>query len=156
LFDLHGCMHDQVDSVQGTAVRFAHMPILFRYLLVLIIAVLPLQGSAWAMPHGDGAAPAHGMAVADQLAGDDAVAMPDDAVAMPDGHCDHAGKAPLKAKSTHAKCHAGASCCIGAVAPPNAQARLSSRFLSTDAHAVREPAMTLFVPPALERPPRLS
>jgi hypothetical protein len=124
---------------------------LFRYLLMIMIVVLPLQGgAAIVMSYGAGTAMVRGMH--DMRSAAHAAAN----VVAAEGHCAHAVTAERKATSTHMKCNASANCCVGAVAPPSAPARLPPRFLSTPVQAAREPAMTVFVPPALERPPRLS
>lgn len=130
------------------------MRALFRYLLAILIVVLPLQGSAAVvMPYGAGAALAHSMhdmQAAGQAAGNVVSTTPAEA------HCGHAATPGLKAKSSHVKCNASANCCVGAVAPPSMQAKLPTQFLSTEEQAAREPAMIVFVPPTLDRPPRLS
>lgn len=127
---------------------------LFRYLLTILIVVLPLQGSAAiVMSYGAGTAMAHSMQdmQATSHAASDAMS-----AMLTEGHCSHEAMPERKAKSAHMKCNASVNCCVGAVAPPSALAKLPTQFLSTEAQAAGEPAMTVFIPPTLERPPRLS
>lgn len=127
---------------------------LFRYLLTIMIVVLPLQGSAaLVMSYGAGTAlvrTTDDMRSARHATADAMSAM------VAEGHCGHEFTPERKAKPTHMKCNASANCCVGAVAPPCVLAKLPPQFLSMEAQAAREPAMTVFVPPTLERPPRLS
>lgn len=124
---------------------------LFRYLLAMMIVVLPLQGTAaMVMPYGGAMTMAHdmnGMPAIDDAGGDTSAMVAGD-------HCEHAAKAEVKV--VHTKCHASANCCIGASAPPSTHAPLPVQFHSTEEPAAREPAMTGIVPPTLERPPRLA
>lgn len=123
---------------------------LFRYLLTILIVVLPLQGSAAViMSYGAGTAMARSMP---GMASGDATSDAMSAM-LAEGHCSHVAAPESKAKSAHMKCNASMNCCIGAVAPPSTLARLPTRFLSTEAQAAQEPAMTVFIPPTLERPP---
>lgn len=126
------------------------MRILLHYLLVFVIAVLPLQGGAIAaMPAGAAMATEHHAHMAMQ-----SEAGPADMAGM--AECCHEGDQIAKVGSPHAKCNSSANCCVGAVAPPSALAGLSGHFTSLSAWSSREPAMTAFVPPTLERPPRLA
>jgi len=129
------------------------MRILLHYLLVFVIAVLPLQGGAIAaMPAGAGMVEAHHAHMAMQS--DAGPADMADMAGM--AECCQEGDQIAQAGSAHAKCNSSANCCVGAVAPPNALAGLSDHFTSLSAWSSREPAMTIFVPPTLERPPRLA
>jgi hypothetical protein len=122
------------------------MRLFVRYLLWLLIAALPLQGvAAAAMACHDGlkqaTAPSHPMAdTAEHL----------DAAAP--AHC--AGEQNDHSASTHGKCSQCASCCIGAAAPPAIHKAVTPADLPTTAVAAPEPAMTVYVPATLERPPR--
>jgi hypothetical protein len=119
----------------------------FRFLLWLSFMVLSFQGST-AMALEQAEVPAHDMVVAvghqhqqaaDQTAGE---------------HCGkHGSEAPA---SPHAKCAACASCCVGSAAPPGLMPSFHAPPLASSHHANQEAAMTSFVPPALERPPRHS
>jgi hypothetical protein len=125
------------------------MQIVARYLLCILIAVLPMQGSAAAF-----------MALAaSQAASGDAM--------VQDGHCDkvlaaqhHAttdadADAGEDAGNVHSKCSSCASCCIGACAPPVDYSNPALHPQLNDSHASLEPAMTTFISATLERPPRL-
>lgn len=138
------------------------MQTLVRYLLWMLIAALPLQGTAAAFMSGasvagmdrDGAARA-GVTMVEAIA-----AMPTANAAMTDElvvmHAAHCGEAmPEHGKATHGKCSSCASCCVGACAPPQAVVLFLSLPLARCAVLVAEPAMTAFIPATLERPPRL-
>ena len=122
------------------------MHIVARYLLWILIAVLPMQGSAAAF-----------MALAASPAGRAQAA-------MQAGHCgqakasgDHAvasSDAADEAGNMHAKCSSCASCCIGAYAPPFDTLNPVPPPQLNDALVLREPAMTAFISATLERPPR--
>ncbi len=114
------------------------MRTLFRYLLWILIAALPLQGSIAAVVSCKAGAPSP-MAVQHM-----------DASAAQD-HCKQA--ADVKATS-HAKCSHCASCCVGAAAPPMLPALVLPDAFSTFSGNIAEPAMTAYIPATLERPPR--
>lgn len=114
------------------------MRTLFRYLLWMLIAALPLQGSIAAVVSCKIGAPAQ---VAVQHM---------DASAVQE-HCKQT--ADVKATS-HAKCSHCASCCVGAAAPPMVPALVLPAALSTFTGNIAEPAMTAYIPATLERPPR--
>lgn len=127
--------------------RFASMKPFFRYLLWILIAVLPLQGSAAAMlscsvkmaamhPDSQGRE-CHKPAA--QLAAQD----------------ETPGSKPALA-DVHGKCSSCASCCLGASAPPSAQRQTPPQHVVRCADTGKDPSMTAFFPPALERPPRHS
>lgn len=140
------------------------MQTLVRYLLWMLIAALPLQGTAAAFMSGasvagmdrDGAARATALVEAAMPAAIPATApttMADELVAM---HVQHCGEAmPDHGKATHGKCSSCASCCLGACAPPQAVVLFLALPLARCAVLVAEPAMTAFIPATLERPPRL-
>jgi len=111
------------------------MRLFFRLFLWLSISVLSLQGGA-ALAIGQAEAPAH-----HRMASHDG-----------EHHCCESGaKSPA---ASHAKCPAGASCCVGSAALP---ARLPDFHMPTPAsspHAGVDAPMTSFVPATLERPPR--
>lgn len=128
------------------------MRALFHYLLMIVIALLPLQGGAFAVLPGDSQMTMeHRVSKATQAVNESV----DLAVASSADSC-HEDAVFSKASSAHAKCNASANCCVGAVAPPSTVGHMSSQFSSIDAQTAREPAMTVFIPPALERPPRRS
>ena len=145
------------------------MQTLVRYLLWMLIAALPLQGTAAAFMSGAGmdrdsaaragatmveaAMPAMASATTPATAPTAQAAMADELVAM---HVQHCGEAmPEHGKATHGKCSSCASCCVGACAPPQAVVLFLSLPLARCAVLVAEPAMTAFIPATLERPPRL-
>lgn len=127
---------------------------LFRYLLTIMIVVLPLQGTAaMVMSYGGGMAMAQTLQATQRV--DDTM---DEMASAPaaDEHCVHSATSAAKAKISHVKCNASVNCCIGAAAPPSVLARLPVQSHSTEEASSLEPAMTGFVPPTLERPPRQS
>ncbi|MES2075924.1 MAG: hypothetical protein V4462_09935 [Pseudomonadota bacterium] len=141
------------------------MQTLVRYLLWMLIAALPLQGTAAAFMSGagmdrDGAARA-GVTVVEAAmpaimpatAPTARTAMADELVAMHAAHCGET--MPEHGKATHGKCSSCASCCLGACAPPQAVVLFLALPLARCAVLVAEPAMTAFIPATLERPPRL-
>lgn len=122
------------------------MRLIVRYMLLLLIAALSLQGVvAAAMPCHDGvqqtSTPSH------QMAGDMV-----HHEAATEAHCGHDESHSLS--NTHGKCSQCASCCIGASAPPVVDTAFAPAHLPTTVVATSEPAMTIYVPAALERPPR--
>jgi hypothetical protein len=126
------------------------MRIFIRYLLWILIAALPLQGSvAVAMQYSAGSVPGQpapssevaAMAHADHHQADKLAA-----------HCgqsdgDHAA-------APHGKCSHCASCCVGAALPAAVAALVLPATFSTFAGPAAEPAMTAHIPATLERPPR--
>lgn len=117
----------------------------FHYLLIILIALLPLQGGAIAaMPTGAAMPMAHHAHMAAQAAD----------MAVPMAECCDDGDALVQVGNAHAKCNTNANCCVGAVAPPVAMGGLATTLFSLRASSLREPAMTGFIPPTLERPPR--
>jgi hypothetical protein len=110
----------------------------FRYLLWILIAALPLQGSIAAVVSCQPGAPP--LAAVRHM----------DASAAPD-HCQQADDAKA---AGHGKCSHCASCCVGAAAPPMVPALVLPAALSSFAGNVAEPAMTAYIPATLERPPR--
>ncbi|MFC3379966.1 hypothetical protein ACFOLJ_29580 [Rugamonas sp. CCM 8940] len=129
-----------------------------RYLLWMLIAALPLQGTAAAFMSGGGMASSAGAARATTTMVEAAMpvveaSMADELFAM---HAEHCGTStPEHGKATHGKCSSCASCCVGACAPPQAVVVFLSLPLARCAVLVAEPAMTAFIPATLERPPRL-
>jgi cytochrome c553 len=120
------------------------MRIVARYLLWILIAVLPMQGSAAAF-----------MALAASPAAPVAVM-------TPEGHCDQVGAGQhhtasatdADAGQAHSTCSTCASCCIGACAPPADYVPPLPHLQPNDTLASLEPAMTAYIPATLERPPR--
>jgi hypothetical protein len=145
------------------------MQTLVRYLLWMLIAALPLQGTAAAFMSGAGmdrasaaragatmieAAMAATMpAITAATAPNALTGMADELVAMHAAHCGES--MPEHGKATHGKCSSCASCCVGACAPPQAVVLFLALPLARRAVLVAEPAMTAFIPATLERPPRL-
>lgn len=126
------------------------MRALFHCLLVFVIAIPPLQGGAVAaMPNGSQTVSEHHVHMAAHALSESV-----DLVMASLADCCHEDGALSKASNAHAKCNASANCCVGAVAPPSTVGDLSSHFSSIHAQTAREPAMTVFVPATLERPPR--
>lgn len=122
------------------------MRLIVRYMLLLLIAALSLQGVVAA------AMPCHaGM----QQTGTPSYQMAGDTVhheAATEAHC---GKNENHSPSSaHGKCSQCASCCIGASAPPVVDTAFAPAHLPTTVVSRLEPAMTIYVPAALERPPR--
>lgn len=123
------------------------MKFVARYLLWILIAVLPMQGSAAAwLLHGNGKVP----------------------MTAEGGHCGQvamahhaAGKAATKAVEAsdqagnpHAKCSSCASCCAGASAPPLDLLPSLPHPQVNIAAGLPQPAMTGFIASTPERPPR--
>lgn len=145
------------------------MQTLVRYLLWMLIAALPLQGTAAAFMSGAGmgrdsaartgaemveaAMPAITSATMSAATPAAHTAMADELVAMHAAHCGEV--MPEHGKATHGKCSSCASCCLGACAPPQAVVLFLALPLARCAVLVAEPAMTAFIPATLERPPRL-
>lgn len=126
-----------------TVVSSETMRPLIRLLLWILIAALPLQGSAVAfMSCGVGTAPS---ASVEHHNGDAAAATHEE-------HCAQSATDHLSAP--HGKCSHCASCCVGAAAPPAVPSLLMPTAFTTFAGSAVEPAMTAYVPATLERPPR--
>lgn len=122
------------------------MRLFVRYLLWLLIAALPLQGvAAAAMACHDGVRQA--TTAPHQKA--DAV---EHLNATTTAHC--GGDQNHHPANAHGKCSQCASCCIGAAAPPAIAMSVTSADLPTTVVGSPEPAMTIYVPATLERPPR--
>lgn len=143
------------------------MRTLFRYLLWILIAAIPLQGSAAAVMMYGAASSApvampmtvgqHHDHCADTGRGQ-GVPAATQAASM---HGDSAQGAAALGADTHAagehsKCSHCASCCVGAVAPPSLPSLLLPSSFSTVTGSAPEPAMTAYIPATLERPPRLA
>lgn len=125
------------------------MRILLHYLLVFVVAILPLQGGAIAaVPAGSAMAIEHHAHMAKSDIGHTDMVVT--------AECCHEGGQIAKVGNAHAKCSSSANCCVGAVAPPSTLAGITDCFTSLGAWSSREPAMTAVVPPTLERPPRLA
>lgn len=123
------------------------------FLLWLLLAVLPLQGTAAAVQTSCGPMPHHGAAEMVMQAqshhheGDDAADSVTVVAAKSAGD-----SADIKHKSSH--CSACAACCVGAVAPPSISA-LTSAYSSSLLEVVSpSPLVTGFIPAGLERPPK--
>lgn len=126
------------------------MRVLFHYLLIFVMSLLPLQGGAMAAVP---AASATAMAMEHHAhAAKHAVA--EVAGTAPTADCCEGDEPLATVSAAHAKCNASANCCVGAVAPPVAMTGLVNPSSSLVVSALREPAMTAFIPPTLERPPR--
>ncbi|PHV05908.1 hypothetical protein CSQ96_17695 [Janthinobacterium sp. BJB412] len=131
----------------------------------MLIAALPLQGTAAAFMSGagmgrDSAARAGAEMVEAAMPATMSAATPAAQTAMADElvamHAAHCGEVmPEHGKATHGKCSSCASCCLGACAPPQAVVLFLALPLARCAVLVAEPAMTAFIPATLERPPRL-
>lgn len=121
------------------------MRVLIRFLLWILIAALPLQGSAFAfMPCGSVEAP---RAVA-QHCGEDASAAQ---TAEQDEHRQHAGG---HAAGAHEKCSHCAICSAGTAAPPAIPSVVLPATFSTVVRTAAEPAMIAHIPATPKRPPR--
>lgn len=116
----------------------------FRYLLWILIAVLPLQGSAAAVLSCSMKMAAMHTVSQDQECHEHA--------AQAAGEDETHQTKPALADA-HGKCSSCASCCLGASAPPAAQQQTPAQHVASFAHTGKDPAMTAFFPPALERPP---
>jgi hypothetical protein len=108
------------------------MRIVARHLLWILIAGLPMQGSAAAFM-----ALSAGQAVSIEP--------------MQADHCDNADK---DAGNVDSKCGSCASCCIGACAAPVDYLNPDAHPQPNDSLVSPEPAMTTFIAATLERPPR--
>ncbi|WP_075792621.1 hypothetical protein [Massilia putida] len=118
-----------------------------RFFLWLSITVLSLQGGA-AMACGQAETAAHATVLAS------AHRHHQDTAHAGAGHC---GKAAAKtAASSHGKCSACASCCVGAAALPVRLPTFHAPSSDSSLPAIAQAAMTSVVPAALERPPRAS
>lgn len=122
-----------------------HMRLFVRYLLWLLIAVLPLQGSVAAVMACSVVQKRPGPSVHH-------VADPAPSQAVAQGHCGTAKQE--HAAGSHGKCSQCASCCVGVAAPPVMRTEVVPVNFSISIVAAPEPAMTLQFPSTLERPPR--
>ncbi len=113
------------------------MRTLYRYLLWLLIAALPLQGGAAAFMSC--VSLAHGTR---QEQG------------AQHAHCGQAKAGQADAASPHGKCSHCASCFAGSTAPPSVPVVALPATFSTFAFVAGEPAMNVHIPATLERPPR--
>lgn len=116
----------------------------FRYVLWLLIAVLPLQGSAAAML-------SCGMKMAAMQTVSQGQECHEHAAQVSPRDDAHQSKPALA--DAHGKCSSCASCCVGASAPPAALQQAPVQPVAGFADAGKDPAMTTFFPPTLERPP---
>lgn len=114
------------------------MQLFIRCLLWILIAALPLQGSAALFAACDTrtAPPSHGCH--EQHAAAEAGAVHHDSVQM----------------KAHGKCSTCASCCTAATAPPHAVIPPSPFPRAGRALPAPEPAIAAIFPAGLERPPR--
>lgn len=69
-------------------------------------------------------------------------------------HCHDGANDNDQMGSAHGKCSHCASCCVGAAAPPAVPSEVLPATFSTFVALAVEPAMTAYIPAALERPPR--
>jgi hypothetical protein len=135
----------------STCVPYDPMRAYVRYLLWLLIALLPLQGGAVArMPY-------------DSLHAWAAVTLAHSQVTTHHGHAGMEQAAPAKQQSCHdagatAKVHEHSShcgsCCVGASVPPTVHAPGRPVTFVTPVRIAAEPAMPAFIAATPERPPR--
>ena len=133
-----------------------HMNRAFKtFLLWLLMAALPLQGFAAAMPSGCGSA-RHGLAVTEAhhhggIAGhghDGAHHSASDSAAK----TNHAPGASHEHQ--HSSCSACAACCVGATAPPSSST-LTPAYCNSESFVISQvPLVAGFIPAGLERPPK--
>jgi hypothetical protein len=119
------------------------MPFLVRCLLWILMAALPLQGSAalfaaCAAPAQVSAAASHGCHEQDKAAAHGMTQQDDDG----------------DERAPHGKCSTCASCCIAATAPPQSAPPPAPFPRAARALPAVEQAFTAIVPAGLERPPR--
>jgi hypothetical protein len=139
--------------------------LLKKYLLWLLIAVLPIQGFAAVVQRScnSGRMVAASAALETAELGPsaydiDAVSASEQAVSKHDGCAEHTVDLSKERSGSHTykhgSCSACASCCVGAVAPPV----FSSFSLPSKIPEVRRPSGATpvigFIPDSLERPPR--
>jgi hypothetical protein len=117
----------------------AMLKILVRCLLWMLMAALPLQGSAALFATCKAAQPPAASHGCHEQAATDGAPVPDD------------GGALLK---SHGKCSTCASCCTAATAPPGAAPMPAPFPRASRAVPAVEPSMTAIFPSGLERPPR--
>lgn len=110
-----------------------------RFLLWLLMAALPLQGTAVVL------IPCAALTSNMLAAGQPAAQVE---------HCTPA-KSDRQASGAHGKCSHCASC-VGASAPPAVPSLVLPVSFSGAGVSAPEPAMTAYIPATLERPPRLS
>ncbi|RFP08133.1 MULTISPECIES: hypothetical protein [unclassified Duganella] len=107
-----------------------------RFLLWILIAALPLQGTAVVLiPCAT-------------------LTLPVQSVSQPTEHCAPA-KSDQQTSGAHGKCSHCASC-VGASAPPAVPSLVLPASFSGAGFIAAEPSMTAYIPATLERPPRLS
>jgi len=121
------------------------MRVFFRFLLWLSITVLSFQGGA-AMAFGQPEKAVPETTIMADHQQHQAVDNDDQ------DHCSEVGSKNVT--SSHAKCTACASCCVGASAPPALLPTHHLPLLASSLRAVADTPMTSVVPAALERPPR--
>lgn len=138
--------------------------LLKKYLLCLLIAVLPIQGFAAVVQrscssgHMVAASLVLETAEPGQSAHDmDAVSASEQAVSEHDGCAEDtadSSKAPSGSHDKHGSCSACASCCVGAAAPPVFRSfSLPSKIPEVRRTSGATPVVG-FIPDSLERPPR--
>ena len=127
------------------------------FLLWLLIAALPIQGFAAAMPLGCGS-PHHGSAAAvTEAHHHDGIA--EHSHDGPDTHHSASGSAAKANPDTshtqqHSSCSACAACCVGATAPPSSSP-MTPAYRSSESFVISQaPLVAGFIPAALERPPK--
>lgn len=119
------------------------MRILVRFLLWILIAALPLQGSAFAfMPCGNVEAPRASVQHCEEMASAAQAAAQDEQQT-----CGHAAGA-------HEKCSHCAICTAGTAAPPAIPSVVFPATFSIMAYTAAEPAMIAHIPATPKRPPR--
>ncbi|AXA91368.1 hypothetical protein DPH57_09510 [Massilia sp. YMA4] len=130
------------------------MPGFVRYLLWLLIALLPLQGGAVALMPYDSAHASRGAAVADRhvmpLHGKHA-GMEQAAHASAQSCHDTGDSATVKAHGHSSHC---GSCCVGATVPVTVHAPDRPFTFVMPVAIAAEPAIVAFIPATPERPPR--
>ncbi|WP_445232056.1 hypothetical protein [Duganella rhizosphaerae] len=108
-----------------------------RFLLWILIAALPLQGTAVVL------IPCATLSM--------------QVVSQPAAQADHCApvKSDQQTSGAHGKCSHCATC-VGASAPPAVPSIVLPASFSGAAFIAAEPSMTAYIPATLERPPRLS
>lgn len=137
-----------------TCVPYDPMRAFVRYLLWLLIALLPLQGGAVALMPYDNAHASVGVAVEDfqvMSHADRQVSM-EPSAQMTNMPCHGAGNS-VTAKVHEHSSHCG-SCCVGASVPATVHAPDRPVTFVMPVRIAAEPAMVAFIPATPERPPR--
>ena len=126
-------------------------------LLWLLMAALPLQGFAAAMPSNCGSAH-HGLAVTEAHHHDGMTEHSHDGAGTHHSASDSAVKANHSPGASHehqhSSCSTCAACCVGASAPPSSFP-MTPAYGSSESFAISQaPLVAGFIPAGLERPPK--